>query len=106
MTTRKLDERGLFADHCAPDDEPTRLAEGSITERLEWRDYQVLIKYAEPTYASHSGGLPRVYRWTYRFTALNATQARELAMKDFRETERQSSVGWARDIVDITITEA
>ncbi len=106
MRRGKSGEQNLFANaEDVPDEEPGRLAEGSVTQKLEWRNYHVLIKYAEPTYASHSGGQARVYRWTYRFAALSATQAEALAVKDFREMEKLSSVGWARDIVGITTTE-
>ncbi len=82
-----------------------RFAQGTGKYQLEAREYKVVVEYSEPTYASRQDGEPRTYHWTYFYQAHSPREAEELARKEFRKVERESSVGWARDIVKITTVE-
>lgn len=63
--------------------------------------YEVVISYREPEFAAHAGLPLTTYRGSFRVSAPNAEAAKKLAVARFREIQGQSSVGWARDIVDI-----
>jgi hypothetical protein len=69
------------------------------------RRFRVVVHYCEPTYASHSESEARTYRWTYKILAFDPAQAERRARAEFREVERQSSVGWTREIVRVEISE-
>jgi len=83
-----------------------RIAEGSVVEPLQLRRYRVVIEYCEPTYATHSGSPAKTYRGTFEVKAYSPEGAEALARQEFREMERLSSVGWARDIVRVMTAEA
>ena len=68
------------------------------------RRYTVVIRYREPGYELVSGPKAKPYHWTYEVVAQDAAEAQRKAVREFREIEQQSSVGWAREIEDVEIT--
>lgn len=83
-----------------------RIAEGSVVAPLELRSYRVVIEYCEPTYATHTNSQPKTYRGTFVVKAYSPEGAETIARQEFREMEKLSSVGWARDIVRVLTAEA
>lgn len=69
------------------------------------RDFRVRIAYQEPTYRSPTGPRPDPYVWTFTVRARSKKAALALATDEFRDMERQSSVGWVRVIVSTTVEE-
>ncbi len=61
--------------------------------------YYVTLFYVEPTYAARCGVPPREYRGGFDVEAPDPVSAMKRARELFREVERRSSVGWAREIV-------
>jgi len=82
-----------------------RIAEGSVVDPFELHSYRVVIEYREPTYAARAGPSAKTYRGTFRVEARSPASAEVLAREEFREMERLSSVGWAREIVRVTTVE-
>ena len=65
--------------------------------------YQVRIHYREPTYENYAGRPASPYRWTYEVAAGSATEAKSLALREFRAIARASSVGWTRQVIAIEL---
>jgi 1,2-phenylacetyl-CoA epoxidase PaaB subunit len=68
------------------------------------RQLLVEIRYREPSYEERHGRRESPYRWRYRVDAANEAHATQLALDEFRRIEAISSVGWARDVVEIRVT--
>jgi hypothetical protein len=67
------------------------------------RQYQVTIRYREPTYEKAVGPKAEPYRWTYDMLADDEVEARKRAVGEFRKMERLSSVSWPREIERIDV---
>jgi hypothetical protein len=65
--------------------------------------YRVRIDYREPTYEARVGPKRTPYTWTYEVVAPNEKEAAQIALREFRETARVSSVGWLREVVGIQV---
>lgn len=65
--------------------------------------YEVTIRYREPSYARSVGSKAEPYRWTFEIDSDDDEHARAEAVDRFREMERLSSVGWARQIERIDV---
>ena len=65
----------------------------------ERRSYSVIIPYREPTFELRRGA-PRETPFTARYEVEASTEdeAVELAIHEFQQTARDSSVGWIREI--------
>ncbi len=63
--------------------------------------FAVTVYYREPTYELVAGCKAEPYRWTYRVFAPDEANARELALREFEEMARLSSVAWVRRVVRI-----
>ncbi len=73
----------------------------SRPETLTWKVY---IHYREPTYAAYRGGeRPRPYVATFTLEATRASEARQRALALFDGMARLSSVGWVRQVEDVTV---
>lgn len=83
--------------HSRATHEPTGPSSGSR--------FQVTIWYREPTYELVVGPKPEPYFCTYVVTALDSEHASRLAMREFDELARLSSVGWVRHVVRIEACE-
>ena len=70
---------------------------------LAARTFQVRIHYREPTYEMYRGPRAKPYHWTYSIAAATAEQAKVLALEEFREMARNSSVSWTREVVLIEL---
>jgi hypothetical protein len=70
------------------------------------REYVIRIAYREPTYEAGHGARPRPYGALYRLRATSTLDAHERAVREFREMERNSSVGWVRQIVSVEVSVA
>jgi hypothetical protein len=70
---------------------------------LAARTFQVRIHYREPTYELYAGPRRKPYHWTYSIDALSPEQAKVLALAEFREMARNSSVSWTREVVLIEL---
>jgi len=79
---------------------PNRIARGTslLTPTSEFR---IRIHYREPTYKSREGEEQKVYRWTYQIEAESVDDAKALAIAEFHDFARLSSVGWTREITDV-----
>lgn len=69
--------------------------------------YLVTIHYKEPTYQKRApSNRARRYPYTacYEVTTSTADRARALALNEFRETARNSSVGWIREVDRVECT--
>jgi hypothetical protein len=69
------------------------------------RTFLVRIFYREPTYELQSGPRPEPYSWTYRIHSESEEGAIQQALEEFRNMERQSSVGWVRVITGTELKE-
>jgi hypothetical protein len=69
------------------------------------RRYKVIIRYREPSYERVSGPKAEPYRWTFEMLATDAADAQRRAVGEFRQVERESGVGWAREIEGIDISQ-
>jgi len=59
----------------------------------------VIIPYREPTYELRRGSPPREpYKARYEVEASTPEDAVELAIRQFKQTARDSSVSWVREI--------
>jgi hypothetical protein len=67
------------------------------------RGFLVAIEYREPTYAASTEGAPKIYRGSFDVDAEDEDEARERALDEFRRIQRLSSVGWAREVVSVTV---
>lgn len=67
------------------------------------RQLLVDILYREPSYEDRHGRRETPYRWRYRVEAFSEAHATQLALDEFRRIEAMSSVGWARDVVEICV---
>lgn len=65
--------------------------------------YRVRIDYREPTYEARAGQKRSPYSWTYEVVAANENEAARMALREFRETARVSSVGWFREVVAVHV---
>lgn len=63
----------------------------------------VEVQYREPGYEARTGARDEPFRFRYRITACNETQARWFALDEFRRISALSSVGWIRDIVGVDV---
>ncbi len=81
-------------------DGSNRIARGTSLLTLT-SEFRIRIHYREPTYESHQGEGQRPYRWTYRIEAENVEQAKAIAIAEFHDLARLSSVGWTREITDV-----
>ena len=79
---------------------PNRIARGTSLVELR-SEYRIRIHYREPTYKSREGEEQRVYRWTYQIEAESVEDAKALAVAEFHEFARLSSVSWTREITDV-----
>ena len=61
--------------------------------------FAVKIPFFEPTFAQHIG-VERKYSITIPIEAQSEKQARELAIREFKDLAEKSSVHWARNIVE------
>lgn len=68
--------------------------------------YEIVISYKEPTFAEHAGQEARIFRGTFRIEAADEDDARVRAVAEFRRIQASSSVGWQREIVDVTCRRA
>lgn len=66
-------------------------------------EFRVRIDYREPTYEARVGPKDCAYTWTYEVVAGNEQEAAEAALRKFFHTTRQSSVGWVREVVDVSV---
>ncbi len=66
--------------------------------------FTVRIEYQEPTYAAQLDRPLRTYHSTFHVEAETAGEATRLAVGEFRNFARISSVGWTRDIVRVVTT--
>ena len=73
-----------------------------ITSLFEQR-YRVRVLYREPSYAALTGHEPRTYSGTFEVQVGSAEQAGDAAVRQFKQIERQSGVGWTREIVDLQV---
>lgn len=64
----------------------------------------VEIWYREPSYELRNGEKAEPYRWRFRVHASSEADAIRIALAEFRQIEAISSVGWARDVVDVAVT--
>ncbi len=64
------------------------------------------IDYREPTYEARVGPKDRAYSWTYEVVARTEQEAAEAALRKFFHTTHQSSVGWVREVVDVSVMPA
>jgi hypothetical protein len=60
--------------------------------------YRITIYYREPTYELATGRPATSYSWTSEVSASDPAAARELALRQFEELARCSSVGWIRRV--------
>jgi hypothetical protein len=68
--------------------------------------FRVRIAYREPTYERYRGApLAEPYTWVFAIHALDATQAKTLALAEFKALARNSGVGWRREVVGIELIE-
>ena len=65
--------------------------------------YRVRIDYREPTYEARYGPKRAPYSWTYEIMAPDEQEAARLALLEFQDTARVSSVGWIREVVAIQV---
>ncbi|HEY3449561.1 MAG TPA: hypothetical protein VGK67_24625 [Myxococcales bacterium] len=75
---------------------------GEVVSLFQQR-FRVRVLYREPTYAATTGREPRTYSGTFEVSARTAQQAGDAALRQFEKIERQSGVGWAREVVDLQI---
>lgn len=66
--------------------------------------YRVVIEYREPTHAARAGTPRRPYRWVYRVEGAAPDAAAARALAEFRAVERESSVGWPREVVRVVVS--
>ena len=71
-------------------------------DRPVMRYFAVEIRYRQPTYELRAGRT-REYQWTFQVAANSEQQARTFAREEFVWMQRNSSVGWIREIVAITV---
>ncbi len=64
--------------------------------------YEIVVSYKEPNFAEHAGQESRIFRGTFRIQAADEDDARARAVDEFRRIQASSSVGWQREIVDVT----
>jgi hypothetical protein len=63
------------------------------------KTYAVIIPYREPTYELRRGApLKSPYTARYEVEASTRAEAIELAIDRFKQTARDSSVGWVKEI--------
>jgi hypothetical protein len=74
-----------------------------VVKRYPRRSFDVTIHYREPSYEQVAGRKEHPYRWTFRLSAVDETAARDMAVDEFRETERLSGVGWIRQIASVEV---
>jgi NAD(P)-dependent dehydrogenase (short-subunit alcohol dehydrogenase family) len=65
-------------------------------------DYEVVIRYREPLFARYAELPVRTYEWQHRVRATDATEAEQKARAEFEVLRLASSVGWSRDIVEVS----
>ncbi len=65
--------------------------------------YRVRIHYREPTCELYAGAKDQPYHWVYDVDAASPQEAKELALAQFKDMERQSSVGWTRTVILIEL---
>jgi len=69
----------------------------------ENKKFKVLIMYREPTFELRIGPKASPFTCTYNIKAVDETAAIAGAIKEFRMTASQSSVGWVRNIVSAEV---
>lgn len=99
MAQHDPEDHGPATQRLAPRLAETETARGA--QQAPTAVYEVVISYQEPEFAANAGLPLTTYRGTFRVNAPDAEAAKKLAVARFREIQGQSSVGWARDIVDI-----
>jgi hypothetical protein len=62
----------------------------------------VTIYYREPSYARSRGIPVHEQRGTFEVTAHGEDEAKRLAVEEFKEAARRSSVNWVREITRVT----
>jgi hypothetical protein len=63
----------------------------------------VEIHYREPSYEARNGVRDAPFRFRYRIDASSADTAQKLALAELRRVTALSSVGWIRDVVDVSV---
>jgi hypothetical protein len=73
----------------------------------EKKAFNVQIRYREPGYELRGGNKKRTpYTASYKISAVNEEAAIILAMEEFHELAKLSSVGWERVIVSVDATDS
>ncbi len=70
------------------------------------RAFLVEVRYREPSYEARHGAREAPYRFRYRLSAPTEEAAIASALREFEHVTSLSSVGWAREVVDVHIVPA
>lgn len=70
------------------------------------RDYLVRVTYREPNFEEVEPQARSPFTWTWRISAPGEDEARVKAIREFDRMQMLSSVGWIREVVDISVTPA
>ncbi len=85
---------------------PAKFPDGTVqmVSKSCQETFQVRVCYREPDFEQRTGRQrDKPFSWTFEVRAPSPAGAQAEAVRQFRETEKQSSVNWAREIVDVFV---